>query len=182
MNTEAAYIITEGKLDAELIKAILPGLTENPEKIAILAAPGYSAALSIAESVLIQTQRPVLLVIDADTIDELRIREKKTFIQQYVRINGMTCQVAFAVPSLEILFFADKSVLENALEKTIPDDVWTLARLSPKQALELLTGKPTEMVIRQLLANDKVRQKMGQTPLANEINVFIQAAQQPVSV
>lgn len=105
MSVKTAYIITEGKFDAAFIKQLLPDLTEQPEKIDILAAPGYSSALSIAESVLVQTQRPVLLVIDADTTDEIRIREKRTFIEQYVRINGMTCRVAFAVPALEVLFF-----------------------------------------------------------------------------
>lgn len=182
MSTKAAYIITEGKFDAEFIKWILPDLTERPETIDILAAPGYSSALSIAESVLVQTHRPVLLVIDADTTDELRIREKRTFIEQYVRVNGMTCQVAFAVPMLEVLFFADKGALESALGKRIADDVWTLAKLSPKTGIELLTGKSRELARRQLLDNDQLRQKIEQAPLINEIRDFIQVAQQPVSV
>jgi 5S rRNA maturation endonuclease (ribonuclease M5) len=178
MNTKVAYIIAEGKFDAELIKQLLSDQSPN---IGVLAAPNYSSALSIAESVLLQTKRPVLLIIDSDTTDEIRIREKRTFIEQYVRINGMTCQVAFAVPALEVLFFADKSAFEEALGKSISDDVWTLARLSPKQGIELLVGKSREIAVGQLLENKSLRQKIAQTPLVKEINTFIQEALQPVS-
>ena len=182
MNTKVAYIIAEGKFDAELIKQLLPDLTDQFQSIGVLTAPNYSSALSIAQSVLLQTKRPALLIIDADTTDEIRIREKRTFIEQYVRINGMTCDVAFAVPVLEVLFFADKSALETALGKSISDDVWALARLSPKQGIELLVGKSREIAVAQLLENKPLRQKIAQTPLVSEINTFIQAALQPVSV
>ncbi len=181
MSLKSAYIITEGKFDAELVKGLLPDLTGQPDEIDVLAAPGYSAALSIAESVLFQTQRPALLLVDADTDDEMRIREKKTFIEQYVRVNGMTCQVILAVPTMEVVFFADKSVMEVAIGKSIEDDLWTLAKLSPKKGLELLTGKSREQAAKQLMGNDLVRRQMAQTPLMNEVSSFVQQVKQPVS-
>lgn len=182
MNGKAAYIITEGKLDTELIKRLLPDLTRHPETIGVLTAHGYSSALSIAQSVLLETQRPVLLLADAETTDELRIREKKAFIEQYVKINGLTCQVVLAEPTLEIVFFADKSAFEEVIHKPINDEVWTLAKLSPKQGIELLTEKKRELVTRYLLENSSFRKAVERTPLLNEIKLFIQAAQQPVAI
>ena len=179
MNSKAAYIITEGKFDSDLIKRLLPDLTDHPENIGVLTAHGYSSALSIVQSVLLETQRPVLLIVDAD---KMRIREKKAFIEQYVKINGLTCQIIVAEPELEILFFANKDVLERALQKPISDEVWTLAELSPRRGIELLTGQSRELASRQLLENEGVRQRIEQTSLVNEIRSFIQAAQQPVSV
>lgn len=169
------YIITEGEFDSALLNQILPDITERPKSVSIIAARGYSSALAIARSVLLQTGQPALLLMDADTNDPSRVKEKQSFIEEYVKINGLSCKVILAVPELEILFFDNKGALENALQLTISDDYWHLAQLAPKRALEELAGDPREAANR-LLSDRQFRSQIEQTPIINEIRSFLQAA------
>ncbi len=169
------YIITEGEFDSALLSQILPDITEQPQSVSVIAASGYSSALAIARSVLLQTGQPALLLIDADTNDPSRIKEKRDFIEEYVRINGLSCKVILAVPELEILFFDNKGALENALQKTISDEFWQLAQSAPRRALEELAGD-RQKAANRLLNNPQFRDQIEQTPIINEIRSFLQAA------
>lgn len=172
---QKTYIITEGEFDSALLKQILPDITTHNQAVGVIAARGYSSALAIARSVLLQTGQPALLLIDADTNDLSRIKEKQSFIEDYVRINGLSCKVILAVPELEILFFDNKGALEDVLQKEISEDYWNLALLSPRKALEELTGDSREAANR-LLSDRRFKDQVERTPIINEIKSFLLAA------
>jgi hypothetical protein len=171
-----ANIITEGENDATMLRQLLPDLTSTPDAFRIIVGGGYSSALAAAHTILTTTNKPALLVIDADTTDSRMAYERKRFVEEYV--NGTAhaiCTVIVAIPTLEVLFFADKATLEEALGKKISDDLWELAQLSPKKALDLITGD-YQITFRKLLVNKNIRLSIGKTPIMNEIRTFLQAA------
>jgi hypothetical protein len=171
-----AYIITEGPTDTAYLKTFFPDTAGKSESITFLTSFGYSSALSMAQSVPVKTDKPALLILDADTNNPIRVEEKRDFVEQYVHTtNPDQVKVLLAVPSLEIIFFANKSALELALNKTISDDVWELAKFSPAQALTLLTGKQKNQFI-DLLSNELLRQQIAQTPLIQQIKQFVAAS------
>lgn len=175
MNT--AYIVTEGQLDSALISQLLPDLTDKPESVKVITGQGYSSALALAQSVLFQTGQPALLLVDADTNDLRRVKEKQEFIEEYIKVGTASkFKVLLAVPTLEAIFFEDKTrdALESVIGKSISDEVWELAKLSPKQALSIITGRP-DTSFAQLLTNETLRQRVEDTSLIKEIRHFIGA-------
>lgn len=171
-----AYIVTEGATDTAYIQKLLPAFVQQPDDIQLVTGTGYSSALSIAQSVPAKTDKPALLVLDADTNNPLRVKEKQEFVEQYIHITNLTqVSVLLAVPSIEIIFFSDKLALEAALGKTISDDVWELAKFSPAQALNLLTGNEKRQFI-NLLGNQLLRNQVEKTPLMQAIKQFVTAS------
>lgn len=171
-----AVIVTEGAFDAQLVQSLLPDLIERPDEVRVLSGSGYSSALATTHTVLYQTSKPTLLLLDADTNDAYRASERRQFAEDYVtRDPAIPFKVVVAVPTLDVLFFSDKSALSEALGRPISDEVWQLAQSNPKQALSMLAGDMKEHIPR-LLDNPRMREKMGQNALMREIQHFIQAA------
>lgn len=93
------FIIVEGELDRQLLEAILPAL---PSQIKLVAAGGYSAALSKAATVLAYLHQDALLALDADTVDEWAALEKQQFVYDYLRgsRNGNQLELTLFKPTL----------------------------------------------------------------------------------
>jgi hypothetical protein len=65
-----AYVIVEGQVDAELLAPLLEGLD-----IKLLPANGRSSVLSLARTLLLTKELPVLVVVDVDDEDGAEIRD-----------------------------------------------------------------------------------------------------------
>jgi hypothetical protein len=74
------YVITEGPLDAAVLRHILPkDLSSSTEFV--VASNRYSMQ-SLARSILATRRLPVAVVLDADTEDDRRIREDEEFLTE----------------------------------------------------------------------------------------------------
>lgn len=93
------YIIVEGEQDRRLLAAILPSLASH---VKLVAADGYSAALSKAATVLSYLHKDALLALDADTADDRVAAEKEQFVQDYLKTsrNGNKLALVLFKPSL----------------------------------------------------------------------------------
>jgi len=96
---DGKFIIVEGELDRQLLAAILPAL---PAHIKLVAAGGYSAALSKAATVLAYLHQDALLALDTDTTDDQAALEKQQFVYDYLKgsRNGNQFELTLFRPTL----------------------------------------------------------------------------------
>jgi hypothetical protein len=88
-----AYLITEGRLNSEILKMLLPkDLIQSVEFVP--ASSSYSVQ-SLARSILATRRAPVAVVLDAETDDEQKIREQKEFYEQ--TLNQVSTRTMFGV-------------------------------------------------------------------------------------
>lgn len=96
---EEKYIIVEGEKDRRLLAAILPQLASH---VKLVAADGYSAAISKAATVMSYLHKDTLLALDADTLDDRAAAEKQKFVNDYLKSsrNGNQFELVLFKPSL----------------------------------------------------------------------------------
>lgn len=179
-----AYIVTENRDAALLIKKLLP--KEINWVVNYVPRTDYSWAQSTA-SVLVATKRsPVVLVLDADSVDPETISDRRVINEELVGFSKITrFKVILAVPEIEILLFQDRALLEELLDCEISDVDWARAEFIPRTILDkLLTQGPQSMILEQLLdqLTPPMIDKLRNHPLLQEITEFIvqTTALQPV--
>jgi len=164
----AAYVVTEGYIDAEILKRCLPeGLTRD---VYIAVGEGWSSAMSLAGSILVVKARPVALVVDADSEDEAAIEERRDFARSFLRRTsvGVPFEVFLAVPEFEAVLFQSKAVINHLLEKPVPDGEFEAAKHRPKKWLiaagvgypkdiALLLGRVTKDDLAALRSHELIR-------------------------
>ena len=134
MKNNGTYIITEGALDAELIKKILPG--EVLDKVKVIFSGGFSSVLSKARSMLIQKPNSqIFIILDADTTNEFEVQEKNEFIEDYMKIvaRGNRFKLFLQVPEIESVFFEKKDLIERIIGKKLTDLEFEFAKEKPKK-------------------------------------------------
>lgn len=134
-----AYIVTEGKSIAEILKRLLP---ENILRDTHLIA-GSSSALSSARTILVAKRLPVAFVVDANTNHQSTILEREDLLNYSLRqvSPGIPFKVFLAIPEIEIVFLQDKSFLQKRTHRNFTDLEWKLAQFQPKEFLSLVLGE-----------------------------------------
>ncbi|MCP4697437.1 MAG: DUF4276 family protein [Gammaproteobacteria bacterium] len=131
----AQYVVVEGAFDKFLLEHILPQQLVSQSKILV----GYSdnSALSKACSLLVSSERPVVLIVDSDTTDHANIEETKDFMTQSLRqyAKSERFHVVISVPEIEIVFFSNRKMTDELINGKITDLQWELARYCPKKVL-----------------------------------------------
>jgi hypothetical protein len=142
----AAYVVTEGHTDAEILKRCLPETLTKDTYIAV--GEGWSSAMSLAGSILSVKARPVALVVDSDSEDEAAIEERRAFTRSFLRRTsvGVPFDVFLAVPEFEAVLFQGQSLIGRLVGRDIPGGEFETARLRPKKWLAAAdVGYPKEI-------------------------------------
>ena len=162
------YFVVEGKPDEAILKTLLPQSLLQETKI--ITASGYSAALSVIQTLFTLTPLPISFFFDVDTYSDDKIQEKQRFIHSYLKkILGNKFLLFPFKPEIEILFFYKKFLLEQLLQTPISDELWSQAKYQPKQVLsELVNDKNYFSVIEKNLTVDIIK-KLQQNPLILDI-------------
>ena len=145
-------IVTEGKQDVALLKAILN--LDDDDNVEFFPAGGWSSADSFARSVLIHGDKKVALVLDADTTDHVMAQDKKKFLNRSLGeiASPTNWKVFMPEPAIEILLFKDRRVIEAVLGRPISDVDFTRAAFTPEAVLEeLFKGKDLQDVYNEEL-------------------------------
>ncbi|MEQ9000272.1 MAG: hypothetical protein RID53_27670 [Coleofasciculus sp. B1-GNL1-01] len=179
------YILTEGSLDKQLLKTVLPEKCLN--NVEVVEAGGLYAVKSLARSLLVRRQVPVIIVVDADSVDPEFIQERIENIEQIVKRVAVNTpvKVITAVPEMETIFFQDVSLLSRLLGYTPPQDVLNLASFQPKRALEQLLSQSKEVQNQlQIIAQLKYEgaEILRQAPFIQEIIHFIESVRETAKV
>ncbi|WP_088241138.1 hypothetical protein [Calothrix rhizosoleniae] len=174
-------IVCEGNLDAQLLKRVLP--EELLNNVEVVPAGGVSALKSLARSLIVRRQSPVAVVMDADVIAPEKVEERLKDIEEVVvSVAANTpVKVILAVPTIEIIFFQDDSLLPQLLEYAPDQDILKLAVYQPKQALTQLISQSTQyesqsQLIEQLTNEDI--EILHKTPVIQEIIQFLQSLEE----
>jgi hypothetical protein len=168
------YVVTEGATDVRILKKLLPMPLVNETEF--VAGSGSYSAQSLATTLLAVKQRPVALVVDADTDNLIAIQERRDFLRELLRqaASDVQFEVFTAVPELEIVFFQDKSLLEQLTQHTFTEVEWQAARHDPKAFLMQLFDADSSL-IEKILANltDETIRILQQHPLVRELSEFL---------
>lgn len=174
-----AFIITEGKSDQEILRAILPAAVLKD--VDFVAGAWRSSAISLACSILATEHIPVALVLDTDTIDSSEVREDRDFLQMTLGEAAFGTQFAvfLAVPEIEILFLADWEFVSHQIGKNKQDfspiEI-EYAQLQPKKFLfSQLEDMPYPQALTQLLArmDGRTLSRIRQYPLVRDLSAFL---------
>jgi hypothetical protein len=169
-------IVVEGRLDAALIQGLLPYPLSN--EVRILNANGKSSAVALCRSLLMERQRPTVLLTDADTTQTAKIREEKAILDELIGSAARSApyHVALAIPEVEVVFFSEIAGLENALGVRPDAAEQVKAEYRPGEVLRQLiqrsetVGDEFELISRLPRA---VLDRMADHPLIREIVGFL---------
>lgn len=171
---QQAYVITED-IDVEILKKLLPvQLTSAVEFI-----PSSYLASSKSSTLLAVKRTPLALVVDAHTDDETAIYERQDTLQYGLRQTAVHVpfKVLLAVPSIETLFFQERTLLEQLTHHQFTDTEWELAKYHPKKSLTYCLGEnPLPSLINQL--TDKAVAILQKHPLITELVEFLPSVTQ----
>ena len=141
---KSAYLITEHKETALILKHLLhPDLVQVTE---IVATSTRSSAQSLAGTLMSERDRPVGLVLNADSTDKSVIQEQLNLINTLLlpAASSAPYQVFLAVPTAESLI-----PQETESSTSLPERI---ARLSADQ-IQSIQQQPLLQQITQFLAN-----------------------------
>jgi len=130
-----AYVVVEGATDADILRRVLP--RDLVEDVEFVVANGRSAAMSLARSILVVKRAPVALVVDADTNDEVAVKEQLDLLRYYMSYGAGAApfEVLAAVPEIDAVLFQDRSLIERITGRKSSDLEWQMARRHPKEWL-----------------------------------------------
>ncbi|MBD2453356.1 hypothetical protein H6G80_04620 [Nostoc sp. FACHB-87] len=180
-----AYIVCEGASDVELLQRVLP--KELLNNIEIVAAGGLSAIKSLARSLVVRRQVPIAIVADADSVAPEVVQERLSSIEEIVKSVAIDTQVKviLAVPSIEIIFFQDRSLLSRLLGYEPSPEMLSLATSQPNKVLKQLLSQSqrdySQSSITQQLTNDDLK-ILRQNSVIQEVIHFLQSVQQTATV
>ncbi|MGO8673341.1 MAG: hypothetical protein ACLQVD_18520 [Capsulimonadaceae bacterium] len=143
------YVVTQSETDAAVLKAALKDVPFCGNKYKVIAAGGRTTALSYARSLLMVRKTPVVLVVDADTMNDSRSAELERYLNQSLSEAGPPTEFKVIVvrPEIERLLFADRDIV-TGMFGTIADDDFIKGQYVPKTVLgNLLKGKNLAVAI-----------------------------------
>lgn len=107
------YIVAEGQTDVALLQRLLQGRLGTD--VEFVSGGGRSAAISLAQSLLLARLQPVALVMDADSVVIERVHEQENIYYDLLqaRAMGVPFRVLLAVPAIEFLFFESPDILRE---------------------------------------------------------------------
>lgn len=177
-----AYIVTEGDVDAKILRRVLP--RNLIDQVKFVVAGGRSRAESLARSLLVSKYLPVALVVDANTADQQSINEQLDFLRDYLDYGSAGPEAppfsAFlAVPEIEAILLEDKSLVEHVASQTFSDREWELGKYQPKQLLSyVLPNQPDG--VEQILAGatEENLERLRGHPLVRDLGEFLSSVLQ----
>jgi hypothetical protein len=176
-----AYLVCEGATDAQLLKRVLP--EELLHNLEIIHAGGLSAIKSLARSLIVRRQSPVVIVMDADVITPEQVEERLKNTEEIIGsvAANTPVKVILAVPTIETIFFQDVFLLSRLLGYTPSQDMLSLAFHQPSQALKQLISQSKKyqsqsQLIEQLTNEDL--EILSQTTVIQEIILFLKSVRE----
>lgn len=77
-----AYIVIEGSLDEKLLQRLLPAKLLCD--VGIVAAGSLSSVTSMSRSLAVRRQVPLLIIVDADSVESRLIEERRSELKYIV--------------------------------------------------------------------------------------------------
>ena len=178
------YIVCEGISDKQILESLLP--KELLDTVVIADAGPLSSIISLARSLLVRRQAPVLVFADANATSPKQVSARQHDIDEF--IGGVAIspfKVVLAVPEIETIFFHDISLLSRLTGQTLSPEILTTAIYQPSQVLSQLmpeerSKKNYAALLEQLSESD--RDSLSHAPPIQDVIEFLQAVKGVASV
>jgi hypothetical protein len=171
------YLVAEESEDVELLKRVLPAA--NLTDVHVVRGGISTTAISSARPIHAIRAKPVVLLLDARSVDEENISDQEVELVPFLRSGGppgVRAELVFAVPELEVVLFHDPEVLERLLAVEIPESARIEARFIPKKVLARLLERSGrfagELELVEAL-DDDAAQRLAQHPLIQQLEALI---------
>lgn len=171
-----AYVLT----DSEFIAALLLRLiTKEDQADVYIKAFASSTLYSLARTLLLERDRPVAVVVDANTPNPEGIARERRGAEELLRdvAGGLRpFKVVLAVPEIEAVFFERPEVLRRRFDGAVTDHLLELGQYSARAALRKLAadgdGEKLRWEILNSLTDDEVA-ALRRTDLIREVLEFM---------
>ncbi|MEM7795327.1 MAG: hypothetical protein AAF579_12875 [Cyanobacteria bacterium P01_C01_bin.118] len=169
-----AYIVVEGPSDAKILRALLDETLL--EDVKFINGEGKYGAETMARSLLLDRQIPVLLVIDADTSNPEAIHSYQQDLDFLTRSAavGTPYKILQAVPTIEAVFLQDRSLFEHLIGRQFTDLEWQLGQKDPKELLSQYSAGAKDFIQTTLSQlTEPTKQTLSQHSLIQDIIIFL---------
>src|SRR5262245_41135666 len=116
------YVLVEGETDAAFLRRLLPPeVTRDAE---IVPAGSSSEIPSLARSLLVRRQSPLAVLMDADSLSESVIQERKESTEDLIRsaAAAIPVKVVVVVPEIESWFFVVPEAINRFFGQETPQE------------------------------------------------------------
>ena len=178
------YIVCEGTSDKQILEHLLP--MECLKTVVFVAADGLEDAISLARSLLVSRQSPLLLFADADVVSPEQIAARQHKLETLVGGFATTpFKLVLAVPEIETIFFQDIDLLSRLTGKTPSPMILDTAIDQPSNALkQLMPQAQSKQEYTHLLGqlSERDRDSLRQAPPIQDVIQFLQAVETTANV
>jgi hypothetical protein len=158
-------VVVEEKTDAEILETLFNDLFKK-KLLKIYIAGGKKVVHSIAITLLAKNGRPIIVVVNADTQNELDIKEKKAILE--FLINRASAwqenKIIVMVPALEKIFFENPTLLENIMGRSLKPEEKVAGKYAPKSVIsELMKERKIKSMVKLIRYRIRKRYKLLRT-------------------
>lgn len=169
-----AYIVTEGPTHIEILRALIS--FELLKDVTFVDGENKYNADPLARTLLSERQIPMVLVVNADTNDEIAIESYQRDLEflSYTATVRTPYKIVQAIPTIEAIFLQDRTWIEECIGRPLSALEWQLGQKQPR---DLLAQYPegVQAFIDHTLNNltEQRLQILRQHPLIQEITHFL---------
>jgi len=169
-----AYIVTEGPTHIEILHALIP--PELLQDVTFVDGEDKYNADPLARTLLSERQTPIVLVVDADTNDEIAIKSYQQDLEflSYTATVRTPYKIVQAVPTIETIFLQDRLWIEDCMGRSLSNLEWQLGQKQPRDLLDQYSEGVLTFIDHTLnTMTDQRLKKLRQHPLVQEIISFL---------
>jgi hypothetical protein len=172
-----AYVVTECDLDLKLLESLLPKDIVKVTKFVASRRSGSTRAMTI----LAVNHRPLAFVAETTARTQEGVLEREDMLRYLIRPGAVRApfKIFTPFPSIEMVFFQDRTLLEQLIGRKINDLEWKFATFNPKEVLNhLLEGHPEGLTIEGILdtLTDEAIEVLQKHPFICSISEFLASA------
>jgi hypothetical protein len=130
------YVMTETQFNAQLLTRVL-AVADLPEHL-VVESSTRSGAISLGGTLLSRRGAPVVVVLNADSVEPRSIREQEEAWGFLLRVAPAPARVMMAVPQVEGVVFGEAKALGCILGRELTEMELLEARFRPRAVLERL--------------------------------------------
>lgn len=175
-----SYIFVESPMDAEFLRRILPPelLTDSE----MIMDGNVSENLSLARTILVMRKKPIVVVMDGNSLDAAVIDERRGSVEELIRAadSSVAVKVIAIVPKMEVWFFAAPDAIARVLAGPVPKEFLALGKRDPVGVLQHLAEiRQTAWDSRRCIAelDDADISKIRALPEVRELIAFLKNLQ-----
>ena len=179
------YVIVETAFHAQLLERLLP--SENLPEFTVVRGGRQTSAVRLASSLRSDPGVPVIVVLNADTVEPHAIEESRDMHEYLLRTGsftpGIPSALLMAVPQVEGVLFSDPEALECVLGRSLTEREKIEGEFRPRAVLDRLlaeTGMDGDAFLARI--NARAAERFAAHPLIQSLVRFIEDASAAIAL